>query len=152
MMIGSERIGVVHYGLGPIGLAAAAVVSRRTEFVSVAAVDTDPELQGRDLGELLGLGPIGVIVSSGADVDFGGARVAIHCTGSSLARVAPQLQRLIERGVHVVSSCEELSFAWAQDAITAARLDATAKRAGVVVVGTGINPGFVMDSLPLALC
>jgi 2,4-diaminopentanoate dehydrogenase len=144
-------VGVAHFGLGPVGLAAASIVTSRPRLESVVALDVDPELRGKDLGQLVGRDAMDVKVDAEDDADFSGARVALHCTGSSLADVAPQLLRLIDRGLSVVSSCEELSYPWAEHGAVARRLDRAAKGAGVAVVGTGVNPGFAMDYLPLTL-
>jgi 4-hydroxy-tetrahydrodipicolinate reductase len=51
----------------------------------------------------------------------------------------------------VVSTCEELSFPWTANPQLAAELDALARRAGVTLLGTGVNPGYAMDALPLML-
>jgi 2,4-diaminopentanoate dehydrogenase len=147
----TRPIGVAHYGLGPIGLAAAEVVARRTNLDSVAAVDADPRIVGRDLGELLGRDSVGVTVRAPDDARLDQARAVIHCTGSSLAGVAPQIRQLLDRGLSVVSSCEELSYPWIQDAEIARDLDRAARQAKVAVLGTGVNPGFAMDYLPLVL-
>jgi 4-hydroxy-tetrahydrodipicolinate reductase len=77
--------------------------------------------------------------------------VVTHTTSSSLARCLPELLAAVEAGAHVVSSCEELSYPWVQAPEEAARLDAAARSAGVAVVGTGVNPGFAMDYLPVVL-
>lgn len=142
---------VVHVGLGPIGLAIAEAVAGSTSVVSVAAVD--PLLTGRDLGELLGGPATGVTVAAELDEALAGRQtdVALHCTGSQLARVEDQLHALIGRGLSVVSTCEELSWPWFHHPDEAQRLDAAAKAAGVRLLGTGVNPGFVMDLLPVVL-
>jgi len=142
---------VVHVGLGPIGLGVAAAAARRPGIESVAAVD--PLLAGRDLGELLGGPPSGVEVAPGLDTAMLGraADVALHCTGSYLSQVEPQLQALIERGLDVVSTTEQLSWPWFHHAEVAGRLDAAAKAAGARLLGTGVNPGFIMDLFPVFL-
>lgn len=145
---------VLHYGLGPIGIAAAGVVARRPGIVSMAAVDVDPAKVGRDLADLADLcAPTGVSVRPSLAEALAGAAadVAVHCTGSYLARVEPQLAELLQAGLHVVSSCEELSYPVAGRCAIAARLDALAKSKGVAMLGTGINPGFAMDALPIFL-
>jgi 4-hydroxy-tetrahydrodipicolinate reductase len=50
-----------------------------------------------------------------------------------------------------VSTAEELSFPWLTHPEEAIEIDAVAKRVGKTVLATGVNPGFVMDSLPLNL-
>lgn len=121
---------------------------------SCAAVDVDPKMVGRGLDQVLGLSPgrdgpriVGDILE--ADVD--GSNVALHCTGSSLRFVMPQLLGLVDAGLNVVSTCEELSFPWRSNWEEAQLLDRRAKERGVSVLGTGINPGFAMDYLPIVL-
>lgn len=145
-----DPIGVVHVGLGPIGLETARLVQSRPSLRSVAAVDIAPGLVGRDLGSLLGGAALGVPIL-GDIVAADGASVAILCTGSRLPSVFDQLISCIDAGLHVVSSCEELSFPWERHPDLARRLDDAARQAGVTVLGTGVNPGFAMDTLPVTL-
>jgi 2,4-diaminopentanoate dehydrogenase len=144
---------VVCYGLGPIGLGIARLALTRPSLQIVGAVDVDPEKLGRDLGELLGGSAIGVQVSADAAATLATTRpeIALHATSSALTAVVPQLLALAEAGANVVSTCEELSFPWTTQPQVAAELDAAARRAGVTLLGTGINPGYAMDALPLTL-
>jgi hypothetical protein len=143
--------GVVHFGLGPIGLAVAGLVAERPWLRSVAAVDVSPDLQGRPLAELTGGPPAGSPPVTAVYRPVAGASVVVHCTSSSLERVAPQVAELASRGLHVVSTTEELSYPWDAHPEAAAEIDAAARRAGVTVLGTGINPGFAMDYLAIVL-
>ena len=144
---------VIHYGLGPIGMEAARVVSRRPGIIAVGAVDKDPAKVGKDLADVADLpGPSGTIVrSSISEVSTISGDVVLHSTGSYLADVSPQLEELLRAGLHVVSTCEELSYPVGERAEIAARLDSVARKRGVVLLGTGINPGFAMDALPIFL-
>lgn len=146
-------IRVLCYGLGPIGLGVARLALDRTGLAVVGAIDIDPQKVGRDLGELVGRAPIGITVRSDIEAALGEARpeVILHATGSSLARVAPQLVQAMTAGANVVSTCEELAFPWTAQPRLAADLDALARRASVTVLGAGINPGYAMDALPLML-
>lgn len=143
---------VVCYGLGPIGLGIARLALSRAGVTVVGAVDVDPAKVGRDLGELTGGAPCGVSVTADADAALAARPdVVLHATSSSLARVADQLRQAVAAGANVVSTCEELSFPWTEQPQLAADLDAAARRAGVTVLGTGVNPGYAMDALPLML-
>jgi 2,4-diaminopentanoate dehydrogenase len=148
---GGAPIGVVHYGLGPIGLAVAALVAERPWLRSAAAVDVSEDLRDRPLAELIGR-PSAVSPRVSATYEpVAGASVALLCTGSSLERVAPQVAELAGSGLHVVSTTEELSYPWDAHPDVAAAIDAVARGAGVTVLGTGINPGFAMDYLAIVL-
>ncbi len=74
--------------------------------------------------------------------------VAVLATGSHLPQVAGQIMELVERGLNVVSTCEELAYPWLRSPRIAEQIDAAARERGVTVLGTGVNPGFVMDLLP----
>jgi 4-hydroxy-tetrahydrodipicolinate reductase len=146
------RLRAVSYGLGPIGLGIARLAHRRAGIELVGAIDIDPQKIGRDLGDLIGVGAIGATVSGDAAA-LAGARadIVLHATGSSLARTAPQLHAIMEAGANIVSTCEELAYPWAAAPQLAAELDAAARRYGVTLLGTGVNPGYAMDALPLML-
>lgn len=144
-------IGVVHYGLGPIGRLVASLVARRPGLRSVAAVDVSDDLQGKSLTDLIGSSLGDAIKVSHTLNGVVDAHVALHCTTSSLQRVTPQLVELIDHGLNVISTTEELSFPWRENSILASRIDELARARGVTVLGTGINPGFAMEYLPIAL-
>jgi 4-hydroxy-tetrahydrodipicolinate reductase len=144
---------VVQFGLGPIGAAcAAAVLERRPSLELVGAIDVDPAKAGADVGELLGGASLGVKVSDDAERTLARARpdAVLHATSSFLDRVAGQLELCARHGAHVVSSTEELLFPWERHPVLAERLDALAREHGATLLGTGVNPGFVMDTLALA--
>ena len=117
-------------------------------LVSVA----DPAFVGRDAGEVAGIGACGVTVVGGALEAFAGdLDVALVLTGSGVPDVEPVIEAAAARGVDVISTCEDLAYADLSTPELARRIDARARAAGITVVGTGVNPGFVMDRLPLTL-
>ena len=141
----------IQYGLGPIGVEVAALALRRGHQL-MAAVDIDPAKAGKPAAALIPAAPPGVIVAARAgDVVNAGADVVLHCTQSRLAQVLPQLLPLADAGLSVISTCEELAFPWHHFPTEAAALDTLARSRGAVVVGLGVNPGFVMDLLPVVL-
>lgn len=147
-------IRVIQMGLGPIGSAVARQLIERPGFEVTAAVDIDVEKLGQDLGEVCGMDtPVGVVVEKNlaAVLGRGEADVVTHCTSSSLASIVPQLEAILEAGLPVVSTTEELSYPWFPQEELAREIDAMAKEAGLVVVGTGVNPGYAMDTLPTVL-
>lgn len=148
------RIRVLHVGLGPIGAAVARQVAAHAGLRITGAVDIDPAKAGRDAGEVMGLDRL-LRVRVGDDIDAAirAARpdVAVVCTSSTLAGVAPQFTRILAHRVPIVTTTEEAAYPAAYNTRLAKRIDAAAKRAGVAVLGTGVNPGFTMDALPIAL-
>ena len=147
---------VIVVGAGPIGLGVAREVGARPSLELSAVVDVDPKKVGTEVEGV-------PVTSSLPAVDpHGPPTVAALTTTSSLAKLEPLVLDVIARGMHVVSTCEELAWPWRphapesdergreRDAI-AHRIDNAARARGVCVLGTGVNPGFLMDALPLAL-
>ncbi len=150
----SDRIRVIQYGLGPIGSAIARHVVERAGLELVGAVDIDPAKVGKDVGEFIGLDrPLGFVVANRLEQALARmeADLVLHATSSYFELFKDQIVEILEAGLDVVSTAEELSFPWLTHPEEAAEIDAVAKRVGKTVLATGVNPGFVMDSLPLNL-
>jgi len=142
------------YGLGPIGAAVARQIVSRKGFQIVGAVDIDRAKVGLDLGDVIGLGKkLKVRITNDANgaIKSGKPDVAVLCTSSSLKAVMPQIEGVLKRKVAIVSTTEELSYPVGKNRALAKKIDALAKKARVAVVGTGVNPGFAMDALPITL-
>ncbi|MCX7635148.1 MAG: hypothetical protein N2Z74_05310 [Syntrophales bacterium] len=149
-----KKIRVIHYGLGPIGLETARLVLQKSNMKIVGAVDISPEMTGRDLGTILGMGKkIGVTVTSNAQDLFAntGADVVLHTAGSRIHTIYDQLVEIMEAGINIISSSEELLFPLKENARLAKKINQLAIENRVTVLGTGVNPGFVMDALPIFL-
>jgi 4-hydroxy-tetrahydrodipicolinate reductase len=149
-----KKIRVIHYGLGPIGLATAKLVLTKPDMEIVGAVDIAKEMVGKDLGEVLGQSaPLGVRVTDNAERLFAKvqADVVIHTAGSRLKKIFGQIEEILRGGKNIVTSAEELLFPVPENTELARKIDQLAREKGVTVLGTGVNPGFVMDALPLAL-
>src|SRR5262249_45819145 len=142
------RVAVV--GLGAIGREVVKAVVARPGLALAAAAD--PAFAGRDAGEVAESGAAGSAVAASIEevleVPVDGALVL---TGSSVSDMVPIVDAAAARGVDVVSTCEDLAYADFATPELARRLDAQARAAGITVIGTGVNPGFVMDRLPLTL-
>jgi len=146
----TDTIRVIQYGLGPIGAATARLVDERENLELVGAVDIDPAKIGKDAGELIGLDRTLGIETKGKLAEVGAeADVVVHTTNSYFDLFTDQVLEILEAGFDIVSTSEELSFPWTDNADEANIVDAAARKAGKTVLGTGVNPGFLMDSLPL---
>jgi 2,4-diaminopentanoate dehydrogenase len=149
-----KKIRVIQYGLGPIGTSIARLMREKQAIEIIGAIDTDPAKVGRDLGEVAGAtdAPWGLKISADAkEVLEQAADVVIHSTSSSLPKVMDQLLACLEAESCIVSTCEELAFPLRKFPELSAQLDKAAKDWGVALVGTGVNPGFVMDKLVITL-
>lgn len=149
-----KKIRAIQYGVGPIGASIARLMREKQAIEICGAIDVDPAKAGRDLGEVVGAAdaPWGVRVSADAkEVLEQAVDVVMHSTSSSLPKVMDQLLACLEAESCIVSTCEELSYPYRTYPELAARLDGAAKDWGVALVGTGVNPGFVMDKLIVTL-
>jgi hypothetical protein len=150
-----KNVKVVSYGIGVIGRRLATHLLTKEGIEIVGAVDINPDIVGKDLGEVLGGEEIGVVISSDADKVLEETKpdVVCHTTMSYLRQTYGQFEQILKHGVDIVSTCEELGYPYATEegAKYADKLDEVAKTHGATLLGTGINPGFLMDTLPTFL-
>lgn len=141
---------VIQVGLGDLGRKTAADLAASGLGRVAAAVDADPSLVGRPLSELAPGSQSEARVAASLDEldDLGSFDAAIVMTRSRIAHCAPEFRALLAAGLPVVSTCEELTWPWLREPDLAARLDALARERGGRLLGTGVNPGFLMDLLP----
>lgn len=142
-------INTVHVGIGPIGQEMVKYAVERGCFNIVGAVDPDPDKAGKDLGELCGINPLGITVSSNLDEAIKGKspKVAIVTTVSSVVAFERQIVELAKAKLHIVSTCEELFYPWKTQPELSSRIDKICRENGIVCLGTGVNPGYLMDFL-----
>lgn len=149
-----KKIKVISYGLGAVGSMITKFLLEREGVEIVGAIDIAKDKVGKDIGEVLGLErKVGIRISDNLKSVLSKAKpdVVIHATSSFLKDTHPQISSIVEQGVNVVSTCEELSFPFVSETKLAQKLDALAKKHDVTVLGTGINPGFLMDTLVITL-
>lgn len=147
-------IRVMHVGLGPIGAGVARQVAGRKGFKIVGAVDIDPAKVGRDLGEVCGVGrKLKVKVSGDVKKAIRSSKpdVAVLCTTSSMKSIVPQVEAIVKHKVPIVSTTEELAYPSKANMKYARAIHQMAKKYKVAILGTGVNPGFAMDALPIAM-
>lgn len=143
---------IMQIGLGPLGIKIASFIAERDGLQTISAVDKNPELVGKNIGSLAGISADVTISASIKDaLKNGKPDVAVLTTVSDMKRITPQIEELLDFGLPVISTCEELSFPWNTSPELAKRIDQKSKKAGVAVIGTGVNPGFLMDTLPTFL-
>ena len=148
-----SRIKLLQVGLGPIGQKVVQYCFERKNIDVIAAVDPAKDKSGSDLGKLCGMEEVGIPIAKDINAAIKNMRpdVAVLTTISSFDKCAEQAAEIVRYGIPVVSTCEEMSYPWKTHPQKAAWLDEQAKKHSVAVLGTGVNPGFLMDLLPLVL-
>ena len=149
----ASGVPVVVMGLGDIGQAIARAVLARPELRLVGVADRDPALAGRKLSDVLSTTAPDLVVAADVAALLRAARggVLLHAAGSLFEEALPALERAVRAGVSVVSTCEELAWPWLRNEEAAEALDRLCEAHNVAVLGTGVNPGFVLDRLPAFL-
>jgi hypothetical protein len=149
-----QPLRVVHVGLGPIGQGIARLILETEGLKIVGAADVSPDKAGQDLGSVLGLPRklrIKVEADTGRMLRKVRADVAVLCTSSSVREVKGQAALLLQKGLHVVTTCEEMAFPTPAHQSAFADLGRLARKKKVSILGTGVNPGYAMDALALML-
>jgi 2,4-diaminopentanoate dehydrogenase len=140
---------IIQVGLGPLGVKAVTYLLDRPCFQIIGALDVNPGLIGKDVAEVSGRAAIGVPISATLSPEIAqAADCAIITTVSTMEAITPQILSLVRQGIPVVTTCEEMAYPWDESPELAKQIDDEAKAHGVAVLGTGINPGFLMDTLP----
>jgi len=149
-----RKVRVVLYGVGVIGSMIAKFLLEKKGIKIVGAIDVAKDKVGKDLGEIIGVNKhLGITVSDNTASVLSKTKpdIVIHTTTSFMEKVYPQIAEIVKHGVNVVSTCEELSYPYLSSADLAKKLDTLAKKHDATILGTGINPGFLMDTLVITL-
>jgi len=149
-----EKVKVISYGMGAVGGFIAKFLLEKEGVEIVGAVDVAKDKVGKDLGEVLDLKrKVGIKISESIEsaLQKTKADIVIHTTSSFLKDTYPQIASILKQGINVISTCEELSYPYVSEPKLAEQLDALAKKHDATVLGTGINPGFLMDTLAITL-
>ncbi len=151
-----KPIKVLQVGLGPIGVQSTLLLVDRPSVKLVGAVDIDSYKYGKDLGVIAGLknklqAPVKQDMGYFFETKSKTPDIALVTTVSSIEKNMDLFISIMEKGVNVLSSCEELVYPWVTQPKLAEKLDACAKANGVSILGTGVNPGFLMDFFPMAM-
>lgn len=146
------KIKIAQFGLGPIGIETLKLAATKSWIKIIGAVDIDPAKTGRPLSEITGLEELrrAKVCRSFAELPAK-PDVVFHTSVSRMADAFDQLAPIIRAGVSVVSSCEELLFPRLRQPRLAAKLHALCRKHDARALGTGVNPGFVMDTLAICL-
>lgn len=150
-----ENVKVIIWGIGAMGSGMAEMLLNK-QGVDIVGVCSRRSHVGKDLFEVLGMDPAGrapIIVTNDIDtlVQKNSADIALIATDSFTKDTFDKIKKVAENGINVISIAEEMAYPKAQEPELTAKMDAIAKENGVTILGTGINPGFVLDLLVLAL-
>lgn len=144
---------VLVWGLGAMGSGIAKNIQKKSEFRLVGAVEKNPDMVGKDLGEVLDTGKNDVFVYGNIDEAIKKVKpdIAIIATNSFVPEVLPKIESCARNHVNVITIAEEMAYPFVSHPEESEIIENLAVRYGITVLGTGINPGFVLDQLILNL-
>lgn len=152
----SRNVKVGIWGFGAMGSGMAQMLLKKKGIEIVAVCDRNDQRVGKSIYDVLeverGDRPE-VIINSNQEEAFTekSADIVLLATDSFTKNAFDKIKFILERKMNVISTAEEMAYPQAQEPELADKLDKIAKENGVSVLGTGINPGFVLDLLILAL-
>jgi 4-hydroxy-tetrahydrodipicolinate reductase len=144
---------VLVWGLGAMGSGVARNIVKKEDLRLVGAVEKDPERIGKDLGEYLGEERTGRLVYSDIEKAIVETRpdIVVIATNSFVKEVLPKIEVAARHHVDILTIAEEMAFPFVSHPEESEVLENIAWRYGVSILGTGINPGFVLDLLIIAM-
>lgn len=151
-----ENIKIVIWGFGAMGKGMADMLLTKKGVEITGVCDLHPDLVGKSMFNALEEKHNDhkeVIVSNDIDslLDKENCDLVLLCTDSFTRKAFPKMKKVLEAGINCISTAEEMAYPQAQEPELAKDLNKIAKENGVTVLGTGINPGFIMDLLVIAL-
>jgi len=151
-----DFVRIAIWGFGAMGSGMARLILSKQGFVISGVCDRNPAYVGKSIFTILGIDRgqhPDVIVRAAIDevVAHRSCDLALLCTDSFTAKAFPKIKWLLEQEVDVISTAEEMAYPAAKEPELTRELDRIAKAHGVTVLGTGINPGVMMDLLVVML-
>ncbi|MBE0449638.1 MAG: NADP-binding protein [Clostridia bacterium] len=151
-----ETVKVAIWGFGAMGSGMAKMLLTKQGVEIVGVCDRNPDRVGKDIHEILGVErgdrkPVIVRPEIDEVISEGSCDVCLCATDSFTEKAFPRLKYVLEKKINVISTAEEMAYPKAQNPELAAKLDQIAKENGVSILGTGINPGLIMDLLVVVL-
>ena len=156
MGVRQEKVQVLIWGLGAMGSGMADMLLEKQGVEIVGVCDIHPQRVGQELHEVLGRSRNHhpqVFISPDVDeiLSKTTADIALLATDSFTAKALPKILKLVQNGLNVISTAEEMAYPQAQNPALAQQIDEEAQKNGVSVLGTGINPGLIMDLMVVML-
>lgn len=149
-----KNVKVILWGLGAMGAGMARMILDKKGIDIVGAIANRKEREGKDLGEVIGINKnVGVKVTCNYEklIKETKADIVLLCTDSFVKTVFPQLKLILENRKNCITIAEEMAYPFIKEKELSEEIDRLAKEKGVTVLGTGVNPGFVLDTLIITL-
>ena len=135
-----QKIKAVQYGVGKMSLYTMRYMLEKGIEI-VGAVDINPEVIGKDVGEILGQEKIGVIVTSAENakemMQNTKPDICVITTRSLIAELEEPYMLCAELGINAISTCEEAFYPQNSNPTLTNKIDELAKKNNCTITGTG---------------
>ncbi len=151
-----ENVKIAIWGFGAMGSGMAEVLLRKKGVDIVGVCDIHPDRAGKSMFEVLGV-PKGdrqdVIINKDINqvISRKSCDLVLLATDSFTRKAFDKIKLILELGINVISTAEEMAYPKAAEPELTKEMDRIAKANGVSVLGTGINPGLIMDLLAILM-
>ncbi len=147
-----KNLNVAVYGTGSMGTGIISLILEKGSLNLVGVISKRKEREGMDVGELLNGRKTGIKISNSLDKIFEkNIDVFLHATSSRVSEIYPEIIPILKNKINIITIAEEMSYPWVSNKNLAESLDNLARENGVSILGTGVNPGFVLDTLIITL-
>lgn len=150
-----RNINVVIWGFGAMGKGIAEMLVTKQGVRICGVCDLNPSIVGKNFLDFIENTSKHPRVNVNNDIDYILSNqkidVVLLATDSFTTKAYDKIKKVLEYGINVISTAEEMAYPKANEKELAKKIDLLAKEKNVTVLGTGINPGFVMDLLVIAL-
>ena len=151
-----ENVKVAIWGFGAMGSGMAKMILNKKGFDIVGVCDFYDQIVGKSIFEVLKIkNPYvhDVLITNDIDglLKNNKIDIVLLATDSYTASAFPKIKKIVENGINVISTAEEMSFPEANEPLLAKEIDDLAKAYNVTVLGTGVNPGMMMDLLAICI-
>lgn len=147
------KIAIWGFGAMGQGIARALLPKKGVEISGIC--DINPDITGKGFLSVLGVKSDQEDVTIKSSIEEAvlpkSCDLCILATDSFTAKSFPKMETLLKLGVNVITTAEEMAYPKANEPELTEKLDKLAKENGVSILGTGINPGLVMDLLAILL-
>lgn len=135
-----QKIKAIQYGVGKMSIYTMRYMLEKGVEI-VGAIDVNPQVIGKDIGEILGREKLGVIVTDVKDarqmLENTKPNVCIVTTRSLFSEVEEAFMLCAELGINAISTCEEAFYPENSNPVLTRKIDELAKKKNCTITGTG---------------
>lgn len=140
-----ETLRIAQYGCGKMSVYTMRYVYEKGGEI-VCAFDVNPDIVGKDIGEIMGCAPKGVKVQSAHQAEHVLSQLrpdaCIVTTMSLMRDLKDALMLCARQGINAITTCEEAFYPWNSSPALTMEIDVLARKNGCTICGSGYQDVF----------